>query len=184
MAGLLDEHTMHARVRETSQLASEMVALIESIGDPTLTVGLAVWPIAVKIESGEMAEVLRLAQTVIDLAEGDPTKGNFVIGSPLAAALAARGDRPMGPGPPRMAGRSRRRRHDGSRDRSVVVCHRHRLHVPRGDSSWGAPGRRHRAARHQRSAADRRGIRWRHRAGLRPGLRGCGPAASGLPSRP
>ena len=90
MAGLLDEHMMHARVRETWQLASEMVALIESIGDPTLTVGLAVWPIAVKIESGEMTEVLRLAQTVIDLAEGDPTKGNFVIGSPLAAALAAR----------------------------------------------------------------------------------------------
>jgi class 3 adenylate cyclase len=91
MAGLLDEHMMHARERETSQLASEMVALIESIGDPTLTVGLAFWPIACKIETGEMAEVLRLAQTVIDLSEGDPTKGNFVIGSPLAAALAARG---------------------------------------------------------------------------------------------
>jgi hypothetical protein len=54
-------------------------------------VGLAFWPIACKIETGEMAEVLRLAQTVIDLSEGDPTKGNFVIGSPLAAALAARG---------------------------------------------------------------------------------------------
>ena len=47
MAGLLDVHMMHARVRETSQLASEMVALIESIGDPTLTVGAGRRPIAV-----------------------------------------------------------------------------------------------------------------------------------------
>ena len=42
MAGLVAEHMMHARVREASQLASETMALIESIGDPTLTVGLSV----------------------------------------------------------------------------------------------------------------------------------------------
>jgi hypothetical protein len=35
--------------------------------------------------------VLRWSQTVIDLAEGDPTKGNFSMGSPLAAALVYRG---------------------------------------------------------------------------------------------
>ena len=40
---------------------------------------------------GEVAEVLRLSQTVIDLAEGDPTKGGFGFGSPLATALALRG---------------------------------------------------------------------------------------------
>ena len=32
---------MHDRVREASQLASEAMALIESVGDPTLTVGLS-----------------------------------------------------------------------------------------------------------------------------------------------
>ena len=38
-----------------------------------------------------MAEVLRWSQTVIELADGDPTKGNIVFGSPLAMALASRG---------------------------------------------------------------------------------------------
>ena len=38
-----------------------------------------------------MADTLRWSQTVIDLADGDPTKGNVVSGSPLAVALATRG---------------------------------------------------------------------------------------------
>ena len=92
MGGLVAEHMIHARVREASQLISEVMALIESIGDPTPIVGLSVGALAMKIETGEMADVLRLAQRVIDLAEGDPTKGNFIgLGSPLAAALASRG---------------------------------------------------------------------------------------------
>jgi hypothetical protein len=92
MGGLVAEHMIHARVREASQLISEVMALIESIGDPTPIVGLSVGALAMKIETGEMADVLRLAQRVIDLAEGDPAKGNFIgLGSPLAAALASRG---------------------------------------------------------------------------------------------
>ncbi len=92
MGGLVGEHMIHARVREASQLISEVMALIESIGDPALIVGLSVGSLAIKIETGEMADVLRLAQRVIDLAEGDPAKGNFIgMGSPLAAALASRG---------------------------------------------------------------------------------------------
>ncbi len=42
MAGLVIDHAYQGRVREASQLASEAMALIESIGDPTLTVGLSV----------------------------------------------------------------------------------------------------------------------------------------------
>ena len=38
-----------------------------------------------------MAEVLRLAQRVIYLADGDTTMGDLIIGSPLAAAIAFRG---------------------------------------------------------------------------------------------
>jgi adenylate cyclase len=38
-----------------------------------------------------MAEVLRLAQRVIDVADGDPTTGNLIIGSPLAVAITFRG---------------------------------------------------------------------------------------------
>ena len=91
MAGLMMEHMRHGRVREASRLASETMALVESIGMPTLTVGLSLAAISIKSQTGEMAEALRWSQTVIDLADGDPTKGNVVFGSPLAVALASRG---------------------------------------------------------------------------------------------
>ena len=42
MAGLVMDHAYHDRIREASRLASEAMALIESVGDPTLTVGLSV----------------------------------------------------------------------------------------------------------------------------------------------
>ena len=77
-------------MREASQLASEAMALIESVGDPTLTVGLSFAPICAKAESGEWSDVLRWSQGVIDLADGDPSKGNFIVGSPLALAFTTR----------------------------------------------------------------------------------------------
>jgi hypothetical protein len=90
MAGLVQDHVFQGRVREASQLASEAMALIESIDDPTLTVGLSRAAIYAKIESGEMGDVLRWSQRVIDLADGDPSRGNIIFGSPLALALATR----------------------------------------------------------------------------------------------
>ncbi len=91
MAGLVMEHAFHARVREASVLASEYMALLESIGDPTLTVGLSFAAIVARCEAGEPLDMLRWSQAVIDLAAGDPTKGNLVGPSPLATALAWRG---------------------------------------------------------------------------------------------
>src|SRR4029079_16871987 len=73
------------------QLAAEQMALLESIGDPTLTIGVSCWAISVWFDTGEIATILRWSQTVIDLAGGDPTKGaNFGLGSPLAVALGSR----------------------------------------------------------------------------------------------
>jgi class 3 adenylate cyclase len=91
MAGLVTDHTYHDRMREASQLASEAWTLIESIGDPTFTVGLSVPPIYAKAESVEWPDVLRWSQRVIDLADGDPSRGNFIVGSPLALAFTMRG---------------------------------------------------------------------------------------------
>ena len=90
MAGLVMDHMHHARMREASQQASEAMALIESIGDPTLTVGLSFTPIRAKAESAEWCDVLEWSQRVIELADGDPSKGNFILGSPLALAFAQR----------------------------------------------------------------------------------------------
>ena len=92
MAGLAIDHMFRDRIREGSQLAAEAMALIESIGDPTLTVGLSPLAIYVKGEGGDWADVLRWSQVVIELADGDPSKGNFIIGSPLAAVIYARGN--------------------------------------------------------------------------------------------
>jgi class 3 adenylate cyclase len=91
MAGLVMDHAYRDRLREASQLASEAWTLIESIGDATLTVGLSVPELYAKAESGEWGDVVRWSQRVIDLADGDPSKGNFITGSPLALAFTTRG---------------------------------------------------------------------------------------------
>ena len=47
--------------------------------------------LAAKHEVGAMAEILRLAERAIDLADGEPTMGSVVFGSPLAGAIVFRG---------------------------------------------------------------------------------------------
>jgi hypothetical protein len=89
-AGLVVDHGFHDRMREASQLASEAMALIESLGDPTLTVGLSFAAIYAKMESAESSDLLRWSQRVIDLADGDPSKGNLLFGAPLAHAFTTR----------------------------------------------------------------------------------------------
>ena len=92
MCGPATELMYSARVREGSRLVSEQMALLESIGDPATTMGLAFFAFVSWFGSGEVGKVLTSTQTVIDLADGDPTKGaGFGIGSPLAVALAWRG---------------------------------------------------------------------------------------------
>jgi hypothetical protein len=92
MSGLATELQRAGRAGEGSRLASEQMALLESIGDPTLTMGLAFVAFANWFESGEFGEILRWSQIVIDLAGGDPAKGaGFGMGSPLAVAVAFRG---------------------------------------------------------------------------------------------
>ena len=92
MSGLVTELLYTGRSREGSRLASEQMALLESIGDPTLTMGLAFIACSTWGDAGEFGELLRWSQTVIDLAAGDPAKGaGFGWGSPLAAALTFRG---------------------------------------------------------------------------------------------
>ncbi len=91
MTGMVMDHMMQGRLVEASRLASEQIALLESIGDPALTVGAGLMAILNKYRTGEIADVLRWSQTVIDWADGDPTKGNLIVGSPLAVALVWRG---------------------------------------------------------------------------------------------
>ena len=91
MAGLMTWQTMKANRLEASQLADELVELLGAIGDPTLTVALVYAAMIAKHETAEMAEMLRFAQLVIDLAEGDPAKGSLIFESPLTVVTTARG---------------------------------------------------------------------------------------------
>ena len=91
MAGLVMEHLHRARIVEGSRLASECMELAESIGDASLTAGLAFAACAVKLQAGEWMDVLRWSQRIIDLAGDNARMGNRLLGSPLAAALVFRG---------------------------------------------------------------------------------------------
>ncbi|EUA86710.1 membrane-anchored adenylyl cyclase domain protein [Mycobacterium ulcerans str. Harvey] len=82
MAGLVIDHLQHARMREASQLATEAMTLIESVGDPALTVALSIALIYAKSECAEWSDALRWSQRVIALADGDPTMGALIIGCP------------------------------------------------------------------------------------------------------
>ncbi len=119
MTGLATELLYAGRSREGSRLASEQMALLESIGDPALTMGLAFLAFCNWFDAGEFGEILRWSQTVIDLADGDPAKGaGFGIGSPLAVALALRGIARWWLGRPGWRQDLRRRRRDGPKQRS------------------------------------------------------------------
>jgi adenylate cyclase len=91
MTGFIMALTFHNRFREAAKVASEQSELLESIGDPTLTVALLFAAIYAKCQAGEMIEALRLSDRLIDLADGDPTKGDLIFGSPLSTAIAMRG---------------------------------------------------------------------------------------------
>ncbi len=91
MTGLVTALNTSAHCREASRLATELVDLLESIGDPALTVALSFAAMNTKQDTGEVGEVLRLAQRVIDLAEGDTTKGNLIFASPVISTIAIRG---------------------------------------------------------------------------------------------
>jgi hypothetical protein len=91
MAGMTMEHVFRGHVRDGSRLASEYMAMVESIGDPALTIALSFAAIVAKHETGETAEALRWTQAVIDLAVDDHDEVSIVYGSPRATALAWRG---------------------------------------------------------------------------------------------
>ncbi|MFY9920536.1 MAG: adenylate/guanylate cyclase domain-containing protein, partial [Mycobacterium sp.] len=89
--GHLTVRLFEARRREASSLADELIAMLESVGDPAVAAALSLSASSVKCDSGEMATVLRLTERIIGLADSDPRKDAQFIGSPLALAHAYRG---------------------------------------------------------------------------------------------
>ncbi|MGH3674911.1 MAG: adenylate/guanylate cyclase domain-containing protein [Mycobacterium sp.] len=90
MTGLVQMLNFYGEYAKAARLASDHVELLESIGDPELTVGLLMVPMIVKWSVGEVTEAMGLSQCAIDASQGDPTMGNLIVGSPLAFALVMR----------------------------------------------------------------------------------------------
>ena len=113
------------------------MALIESIGDPTLTVGLSFPAFYAKVQCGEVGDLLRWSQTVIDLADGDPSKGRLRYGVPVGGRLGmTRGRCPVVAGSSRVARRPRRRPGHGPQRRPDDPRRCRRLDLRSGDTVW------------------------------------------------
>ena len=78
------------RYWEASQESDELVGLIQSIGDPIWELTLSGGASMAKVTYGEFAEGGRLADRMIDIADGDFRRGAFEIESPLAVAMMVR----------------------------------------------------------------------------------------------
>ncbi|WP_445169519.1 AAA family ATPase [Mycolicibacterium sp. Dal123E01] len=92
MSALAAELCYAARTREAADLATEQMSLLEVMSDPTPVMGLSFLAFVNWIGVGELDEILRWSQIIVDRAAGDPDKGaGFGMGSPLAIALAWRG---------------------------------------------------------------------------------------------
>ena len=90
MAGLTMEHLLTGRIRAASALASEYMAVIESVGDPVLTAGMARAACVAKLQAAEVGDVLRWAQITIEHADRDPAIRAKIGGSPVTNALVFR----------------------------------------------------------------------------------------------
>ena len=90
MAGVIADLMTRGHTHESVELSSELTALLESIGEPTLIVGLAISPLSMGLITGDMAEMLRLSQMVIDLSDSDSARANYMVGAPLAYAYGSR----------------------------------------------------------------------------------------------
>jgi len=91
MSGFIMALAADGYARDAAALVGKFTELVESIGDPTLTVALSYAGIYAKTEAGELREALRLTRRAIELADGDPTKGTLVFGSPLGMATGLSG---------------------------------------------------------------------------------------------
>lgn len=85
--------TMANRHTESARLASEQIALFDSVDDPMSIFVVMSASMFAKLHVGEVGEALRVAQAVTDLLADDGSKGNIArwgLGSPLAVAVLYR----------------------------------------------------------------------------------------------
>lgn len=90
MAGTVTATLFDGRYRDATRIGTELIELLEAIGDPTLFVGLAIAAANVKMQVGEAQTALQIADRSIEIAGGDATMASIVVGSPLALSCGIR----------------------------------------------------------------------------------------------
>ena len=142
MTGLATELVYAGRSREGSRLASEQMALLESIGDPTLTMGLAFIAFS---QLGGCRRVRRGLAVVADRHR--PGRRRPRQGRRLRYRITAGGrvgisrHRSVVAGPSRVAAGPPRRRRDGPKQRPDNPRRYRRLDLRSRDTVRGASGR-------------------------------------------
>jgi class 3 adenylate cyclase len=93
LAALALQYGFDGKIREAQRLADEHMSLLKSSDNPTLTIGATSAAVSIKHETGDMTDILRWSQDVIDWADANLVKGNPTgWGSALIAlALVWRG---------------------------------------------------------------------------------------------
>ncbi len=129
MSGLATELVYTGRSREGSRLSSEQMALLESIGDPALTMGLAFIAFANWFEAGEVHELLAVVADRDRPGRRRPDQGRW-LRSGIAAGDRGRVSwrRPVVARPSRLAAGPPRRCRDGAKRQ------------PRNPSASSSPG--------------------------------------------
>jgi adenylate cyclase len=90
MAGQMLALSAYGRYRDAAAMVAEYVYLVDSLSDSMMSVGLLSAALTPKFGTGELAEVLQLADRIIDDARGDPQKGDIIFGSPMKVAMMLR----------------------------------------------------------------------------------------------
>jgi class 3 adenylate cyclase len=90
MAGQVFALAAYGRYREACTMVPELLNLGDSVGNPTLTAALLMAALTARFGTGELTEVMRLTQRIIDDTDADPETGNFLVDSPLTVALMQR----------------------------------------------------------------------------------------------
>lgn len=91
MSGMVMACAVNGQPGSAADLADDLIQLVESIGDPALTIGLSHAAIYAKGQSGSVTAAVELAQRSIALTGGDPTAGGLIFASPLALATGMLG---------------------------------------------------------------------------------------------
>ena len=90
MTGQMSALVAHGHYQQAAEMVGELMSLADSLGDSILSVGLVLAALTAKFGTGELAEVVRLADRIIADPREDMAQGAIIFGSPLTFATMQR----------------------------------------------------------------------------------------------